>query len=105
MRRLLTRTSSHLIVAGLLTLAASPALAQRADLLFNDGWRMATGDAQGAAAVEFDDAAWKPVTLPRAFNEDEAFARDIHEHSTGITWYRKRFVLPADKGPAVGGRA
>lgn len=99
MRRSLTLLGA----ASLLALAAAPALA--VETPFNDGWRMATGDLQGASDTAFDDAAWKPVTLPRAFNENEAFSRDIHEHSTGITWYRKRFVLPADQGPAVGGRA
>ncbi|PXA91394.1 beta-galactosidase, partial [Caulobacter sp. D4A] len=103
--RSMPRSLAQLGLAGLLSLTATQALAQRLDAPFNDGWRMTTGDVQGAAAVEFDDAAWKPVTLPRAFNEDEAFARDIHDHSTGITWYRKRFVLPTDKGPAVGGQA
>lgn len=77
----------------------------RVDQPFNDGWRMATGDIAGAQRTAFDDAAWRPVTLPRAFNEDEAFKVDIHDLTTGIIWYRKRFVLPAHTGPAVGGRA
>ncbi|MBI1683245.1 DUF4982 domain-containing protein [Caulobacter hibisci] len=103
MRRPLTHSLVPLGLVGLLSTAQ--ALAQRLDAPFNDGWRMATGDVQGAQAPAFDDAAWKPVTLPRAFNEDEAFAGDIHDQSTGITWYRKRFVLPTHKGPAAGGRA
>ena len=28
-------------------------------------------------------------------NEDDAFAKDIVDHSTGIAWYRKHFTLPA----------
>lgn len=83
--------------------AASPVA--RGEQGFNDGWRMATGDIAGAEGVAFDDAAWKPVTLPRAFNEDEAFKVDIHDLKGGVTWYRKRFVLPTDVGPAAGGRA
>ena len=75
--------------------APAQALAQRAEFTFNDGWRMATGEIAGAEAPGFDDAAWKPVTMPRAWNEDEAFKVDIHDLKGGITWYRKRFVLPA----------
>ena len=42
----------------------------------NPGWRMATGEQQGAERTEFDDRSWSSVTLPHAFNEKEAFARD-----------------------------
>ncbi len=67
----------------------------RATYNLNPGWRMITGDIAGAEQPGFDDAAWATVTLPNAFNEKQAFARDIRELSTGITWYRKRFTLPA----------
>lgn len=79
--------------------------APRVDKPFNDGWRMATGEIADAEQPAFDDTAWKPVTLPRAWNEDEAFKVDIHDLKGGITWYRKRFVLPSDQGPAAGGKA
>jgi hypothetical protein len=79
--------------------------APRIDQSFNDNWRMATCEIAGAEKPDFDDAGWKPVTLPRAWNEDEAFKVDIHDLKGGITWYRKRFVLPTTQGPAVGGKA
>ncbi|SFJ98559.1 DUF4982 domain-containing protein [Caulobacter sp. UNC279MFTsu5.1] len=88
-----------------LGLASPAAAASRIDRPFNDGWRMAIGEIAGAETPEFDDAGWKPVTLPRAWNEDEAFKVDIHDLKGGITWYRKRFVLPSDIGPATGGKA
>jgi beta-galactosidase len=66
----------------------------RQEYNFNGQWRLHLGDEVGFEAVEFDDSAWKQCTLPRAWNEDEAFAVDIHGHSTGIAWYRKKFVLP-----------
>ncbi|UYQ91884.1 DUF4982 domain-containing protein [Chitinophaga horti] len=69
--------------------------AQRAKFNFNSGWKVYVGDTSGAAAPSFNDAAWKPVTLPYAWNEAEAFRKDITELSTGIAWYRKRFTLPA----------
>ncbi|WP_245942164.1 glycoside hydrolase family 2 protein [Sphingomonas gilva] len=73
------------------TVVASP----RATYSLNPGWRMTTGDIKGAEQPGFDDAKWRIVTLPNAFNEKQAFARDIRELSTGITWYRKRITLPA----------
>ena len=79
-----------------LAAAALSAHAAREVYNFNPGWRLHVGDAPGAAATAFDDSAWKPVTLPRAWNEDDAFAKDIVDHSTGIAWYRKRFTLPRD---------
>ena len=78
---------------------------KRVDQSFNDGWRMAVGEITGAERIDFDDATWKPVTLPRAHNEDQAFKVDIHDLKGAVIWYRKRFILPADIGPAVGGKA
>ena len=86
-----------------LTAMSAPALAHdasafvaspRATYNLNPDWRMTTGDPAGAQDPAFDDSGWSGVTLPNAFNETEAFARDIRELSTGITWYRKRFTLP-----------
>ena len=36
------------------------------------------------------------ATIGNAFNETQAFARDIKALSTGIIWYRKHITLPAD---------
>jgi beta-galactosidase len=74
---------------------ASPAHAERAVYNFNPDWRLAVADPANAAHAAFDDASWKKVTLPRAWNEDDAFSKDIVDHSTGIAWYRKHFTLPA----------
>jgi len=63
---------------------------------FNPDWRVHVGDPAGAEKVGFDDLSWKSVTLPRPWNEDEAFRKDIKDLSTGIAWYRKRFTLPAN---------
>ena len=61
---------------------------------------MTTGEQAGAERPGFADGKWARVTLPNAFNEREAFARDIKNLSTGITWYRKRFTAPS--GAAAG---
>src|SRR2546422_1022610 len=63
---------------------------------FNPGWKLLVGDPADARLPGFDDAAWKPITLPRAWNEDAAFKVAIAEHPTGIAWYRKHFKLPPD---------
>lgn len=82
-----------------LCLAAHP---QRAKYNFNSNWKVFVGDAAGAQAPDFDDNDWKPVTLPYAWNEDDAFRKDIKDHTTGIAWYRKKFLLPANaKGQKV----
>ncbi|WP_221031385.1 glycoside hydrolase family 2 protein [Actomonas aquatica] len=66
----------------------------RETLNFNPDWHLFVGDPADAAAPDFDDSAWAAVTLPHAWNEDDAFRQDIRDHSTGIAWYRKHFVLP-----------
>ncbi|ESQ81324.1 sugar-binding domain-containing protein [Asticcacaulis sp. YBE204] len=95
------------VTASVLALAA-PAFAHRASVAvpsprqsfsFDQGWKMKTGDDARASETAFDDKTWKDVTLPNAFNEEEAFASDIHEQKTGITWYRKHFKLPAGAKP------
>ena len=70
--------------------------AQRTKYNFNSDWKVFTGDDPDASAINFNDAGWKKVTLPYAWNEDDAFKKDIKDLSTGIAWYRKHFKLPAD---------
>jgi beta-galactosidase len=82
-------------IAVMACFASAPAHAERTVYNFNPGWRLAVADPAGAADAAFDDKAWKPVTLPRAWNEDDAFAKDIADHSTGVAWYRKHFTRPA----------
>jgi beta-galactosidase/beta-glucuronidase len=65
---------------------------------FDAGWKVLVGDAKGAEATDFDDETWKAVTLPYAWNEDDAFRQGIKDLSTGIAWYRKRFTLPPNSG-------
>jgi len=61
---------------------------------FNPGWLLFVGDPAGASERGYDDHAWKRVTLPHAWNEDDAFRKDIVELPTGVAWYRKHFKLP-----------
>lgn len=69
---------------------------ERTKYNFNSGWRVFVGDPKGAATVAFDDTAWKNVTTPYAWNEDDAFRKSIADLTTGVAWYRKHFKLPAN---------
>lgn len=92
------RTASALAALLIAASAGMPAWAARAQYDFNPGWKLMVGDPAGAHQPGFDDRAWKRVMLPRAWNEDDAYARDIIDHSTGIAWYRKRFSIK-DRAP------
>jgi beta-galactosidase len=74
---------------------ASSTVPSRAKYNFNPEWRVLVGDPAGAEKAGFEDKTWKRVTLPYAWNEDEAFKKDIKDLSTGVAWYRKHFRLPA----------
>src|SRR5688572_30066535 len=86
------------VTFSLLCLLSITTLAQRTKYNFNSDWKVFVGDATGAESLTFNDADWKAVTLPYAWNEDDAFRKDIVNHTTGIAWYRKRFTLPATAG-------
>ena len=68
---------------------------QRVKYNFNSDWKVFVGDDSAASKINFNDTGWKNVTLPYAWNEDDAFKKDIKDLSTGIAWYRKHFKLPA----------
>jgi uncharacterized protein YcfL len=82
------------ITTSLLLLVFAVTHAQRVKYNFNPGWKLQVGDIAGAETVGYNDASWKNIALPRAWNEDDAFKKDIVDLSTGIAWYRKHFVLP-----------
>ena len=69
---------------------------------FNSDWLLKVGDFSEASKSDFNDKSWSGVTLPHAFNEDEAFKLDIHDLTDTVMWYRKHFVLPKEtKGKKV----
>ncbi|MXN90121.1 DUF4982 domain-containing protein [Flavobacterium sp. Sd200] len=69
---------------------------------FNSEWLVNVGEVTNGADPKLADTSWKKVTLPRAFNEDEAFKLPIDSLSTSIVWYRKHFALPKEaKGKKV----
>lgn len=76
--------------------------AEREKYNFNSNWKLKVGDIVQAEEMDYSDAEWKSVTLPHAFNEDEAFKLNIKDLTDTIVWYRKHFRLPAEaKGRKV----
>jgi hypothetical protein len=92
------RLKTLLIIAIALgaTSATFAQISPRTKYNFNSDWKVLVGDPQNAETAAFDDSQWKMVTTPYAWNEDDAFRKDIKDLSTGIAWYRKHFKLPAD---------
>ena len=78
----------------LLALSLSVQASGRAQHCFNANWRLCIGDIPKAAETAFDDSRWQQVTLPYAFNGDEAFKKDIVDLTDTICWYRKTFNVP-----------
>lgn len=69
---------------------------------FNSAWKLQIGDIPNAQNPDFNDNNWKAITLPHAFNEDEAFRVYISQLTDTVVWYRKHFKLPAsDNGKKV----
>jgi beta-galactosidase len=64
---------------------------ERTKLNFNGGWLLRVGDINTAQNADFQDADWQKVTLPRAFNEAEAFKVTISQLTDTVMWYRKHF--------------
>src|SRR5687767_681962 len=95
LKRLFIQICLALLCASAAVFAYDPPASHRAKYNFNSGWKLFVGDPEGAECPGFDDSAWKDVTLPRAWNEDDAFREDIKDLSTGVAWYRKRFRLPS----------
>ena len=72
---------------------------ERKKFNFNGEWRLKVGDFPDAAKPAFDDSRWQQLTLPYAFNGDEAFRKDIVDQTDTIVWYRKKFSLTSHLSP------
>lgn len=75
--------------------------AERETYNFNSDWLLAIGDVAGGEDISLNDKNWKRVTLPRVFNEDEAFKLSIEKLTDTICWYRKHFQVPKLSGNRV----
>ena len=86
-----------------LVFALTAGAVERQKLNFNADWRLCIGDNPKAIEASFDDSQWQRVTLPYAFNGDEAFRKDIVDLTDTIVWYRKTFEVPIIASPSGGG--
>ena len=82
-----------LSMAFLLTAVTAVMAVERQKLNFNADWRLTVGDVEKAETVGYDDSSWQRVTLPYAFNGNEAFRKDIVDLTDTVCWYRKTFTL------------
>lgn len=60
---------------------------------FNSEWSLQVGDFPKAKETQYNDTQWTKVSLPHAFNEDEAFKFAIDNLTDTVMWYRKHFNL------------
>ncbi len=81
----------RIIICIMALLAAGTQAVERQKLNFNAGWELHVGDLETDDA---ENATWQRVTLPYAFNGDEAFRKDIADLTDTVVWYRKTFVAP-----------
>ena len=81
------------IVVIMLPLLTTMKATERMKYNFNSEWRLQVGDFPEAKNAESDDSRWQQVTLPYAFNGDEAFRKDIVDLTDTICWYRKHFRI------------
>ena len=87
------------LLLGLYTLNITAA--ERKKYNFNSEWRLHIGDDANAYQQEYNDNHWLQVTLPRAFNEDEAFKLSIEQLTDTTVWYRKHFRVKDCKDKKV----
>lgn len=95
------KIKSFIVGIALFAVAVGLQANERKKYNFNSDWKLKVGDVQ-AESPKFADGDWEQVTLPHAFNEDEAFKVNIKDLTDTIVWYRKHFRLPGDaKGRKV----
>lgn len=81
--------------------ADSPQLA-RSTSSFDKGWLFNKGEAEGAAATGFADAAWEKVDVPHdwsiagPYDQNAPAFRGGGYLPSGIGWYRKHFTVPGN---------
>ena len=81
------------ILFGALALLAALTATARETYNFNSDWRINDAPRLNEKGKMKNE---KVVTLPHAWNEDEAFKVSTYETTTAVVWYRKTFRLPAE---------
>ena len=90
------------VIGAVATITPGAALAaSRVTVRFDSGWRFLKSDPRGAERPEFDDRAWRALSVPHDWNVDGSFGPQSAAGEGGILpaavgWYRKRFTLAAE---------
>ena len=63
---------------------------------FNADWLFHLGNASGAERMDFDDSRWEVVSTPHNVKLEPAEASGCRNYQ-GVAWYRKHFVVPAER--------
>ena len=92
---------------GLMALIAPAITAEtaRVTTALDADWRFAIGAAEAAEQPQFDDSAWRQVTVPHDWSIEGPFSPTNGTGCAGaflpagIGWYRKHFTLPETDGP------
>jgi beta-galactosidase len=72
----------------------------RAQISLDSGWKFALGELPGAERLGYDDAAWRPLSVPHDWSIEGPFAETNRTGGAGgflpagVGWYRKAFTLP-----------
>ena len=76
---------------------------------FNHNWKFNLGDSPGAYETDFDDSAWRELSVPHDWSIEKGYHK--HDQGTaastgfvkgGIGWYRKSFKLnKGDQGKQI----
>lgn len=96
----ITRPVIGLFCCWLLPHSFTPACGQQAKqpqnyrevMNINRDWKFQSGDVPGAAAPDYNDAAWTPVHIPHNFSMP--YFQSAYWY-TGYGWYRKYLEVPA----------
>ncbi len=93
-----------LFILLLIGISGSTALAQgRTTSNFDSDWLFFKGDNEDARRPEFDDSAWRKLSLPHDWSIEGPFDATNPTSGSGgylpagIGWYRKHFAVPANR--------
>ena len=111
---------SRFAALAVMALLSVNAYAQRQEIMLEEGWKFHLGEAEGASAAVYDDAAWQVVSVPHDWAIYGPFDRNNDLQNVAVTqnfetkaswktgrsgglpymgtgWYRRSFDVPAGK--------
>src|SRR5271156_4381727 len=83
-----------LVIMQLITLVGRAVAAPRVDVNLDEQWKFMRQDIPDAAATNFDDSTWQPVSLPHTWNNMDGQTSGT-PYYRGIGWYRRHLLVDA----------